>query len=108
MSPISGSEANMNIVCRQIFKGQPELDMGRTIWGFIGAADRISCVMDGDAIQVAAIKGVDEVPLAEVGVGLWQKPRDLGDVLASFAAWDGHAYRARLQLFASKPVTWLG
>jgi hypothetical protein len=98
----------MKIVCPYTFKGLPELDTGRTLWSFIANADKLSCVLDGDAIQVAAIKCLAEVPLVEVGVGLWHKHHELGEVVASFAAFNGESYRSRVRLFANKPITWLG
>jgi hypothetical protein len=97
----------MEITCPYTFKGQPEPFAGRTIWAFISDAERLSCIRDGDCIQVAAIVGGDEVPLAEVGLGLWRKRTDLGDVLASFAAFDASAYHERCRLFARKPVSWI-
>jgi hypothetical protein len=97
----------MEIICPYTFKGQPEPFAGRTIWSFISNAERLSCIRDGDRIQVAAIVGGDEVPLAEVGLGLWRRHADLGDVLAKFAAFDARAYRERVRLFAGKLVTWL-
>jgi hypothetical protein len=98
----------MKVVCRHTFNGAPELDQARTIWSFIAGSDRISCVLDGDAVQVAAIYRGEEVPLAEVGRGLWRKRGILAEVLASYAAYSGDGYRSRLKVFAQKDIEWIG
>jgi hypothetical protein len=99
---------NMKAVCRRTFNGEPELDQSRTIWSFIAAADRISCVLDGDAVQVSAIYRGEEVPLAEVGRGAWRKRGVLAEVLAGYATHGGDSYRSRLKVFAQKDIDWIG
>ncbi|MBK3779858.1 hypothetical protein G3A43_06295 [Paraburkholderia aspalathi] len=98
----------MKVVCPCTFNGQQEPDTGRALWRYIEDAERLSCVLDGDAVQVAAVTGQEEVPLAEVGIGLWRKRQSLGDVLAQHAVHNGDVYRSRVKLFAGKPITWLG
>lgn len=98
----------MRITCPFTFKGQPEGDRGATIWSFIANAEKLCCVIDGDAIQVAAITGRSETPLVDVGIGLWRQRGALGEVLAQHAARSGEQYRSRLNVFASKPIEWLG
>lgn len=98
----------MRITCTHVFKGQPELDAATTLWAFIASADKLTCVVDGDAVQVAAVRGIDEIPLAEVGLGLWHKRGVLGEVLASHAARSGEQYRNRLKVFAGKSIEWMG
>lgn len=98
----------MKVTCIFTFPGQPELDVGRTLWSFISASDEIRCVMDGDAIGVAVLYRNEEVPLAEVGIGLWRKREALAEVLASYAAYSGENYRSRLKVFRQKNIVWLG
>jgi hypothetical protein len=98
----------MRVVCRHTFKGAPELDQAMTIWSFIAGADRISCVLDGDAVQVAAIYRGEEVPLVEVGLGAWRNRGVLAQILASYAAYSGDGYRSRRRVFAQKDIEWIG
>ena len=98
----------MQILCRYGFVDQPELDVGRTIWSFIAGAEKLSCVSDGSMFQVAAISGSQEVPLAEVGIGLWRKRGVLAEVLAGYAPSNRDNYRARIKTFSEKTIAWLG
>ena len=98
----------MKITCAFTFPGQPGLDAGRTIWSFISSAEEIRCVMDGDAIGVAVLYRNEEVPLAEVGIGLWRNREGLAETLASFAAYSAENYRNRLATFRQKNLVWLG
>ena len=98
----------MKVTCIFTFPGQPELDVGRTLWSFICASDEIRCVMDGDAIGVAVLYRNEEVPLAEVGIGLWRNREVLAEIFASYAAYSGENYRSRLKVFRQKNIVWLG
>lgn len=97
----------MKIVCPCTHLGKDGPDKGSSLWGYIEDAERLSCVVDGDAVLVAAQQCGEEVPLAEVGIGLWRNRTALGETLASFAAFDGNLYHSRLRVFAGKPITWL-
>lgn len=97
----------MKIVCPCTYLGKDGPDHGASLWGYIKDAERLSCVVDGDVVLVAAQRSGEEVPLAEVGIGLWRNRTALGETLASFAAFKGHLYDTRVQLFVGKPITWL-
>ena len=76
----------MRVQCLYSFPGKPERDVAGTLWSFIEWAEKLICVLDGDAVLVAAANGIREVHLAEVGVGLWRKRGVLGEVLAGYAS----------------------
>lgn len=98
----------MKITCNYTYPGQPEMDRANTVWSFIANADKLSCVVDGDAIAVAAIKDRQETPLLEVGLGLWKRRGVLAEAIAGYAPRSGEHYRSRLRVIASKSIDWLG
>ena len=98
----------MQITCKKTLNQHPNAGAAEIIWSFIASADKLSCVLDGDAIQVAAIKGVDEIPLSDIGIGTWRNREALGEILAGFGSISGVHYGARLRMFAQKPIEWLG
>jgi hypothetical protein len=97
----------MKILCPVTVNGRPQRDVGIAMWAHIARADSLSCVQDGDCIRVAALCGGTEIPLAEVGYGLWRRKGDLGELLASKAAMNPDVYRARCRQFAGKAITWI-
>lgn len=103
----SSGVSEMRVQCLYSFPGKPERDVAGTLWSFIEWAEKLICVLDGDAVLVAAANGIREVHVAEVGVGLWRKRGVLGEVLAGYASRSPEQYRTRLKTFAAKPVEWL-
>jgi len=85
-------------------------DLGAALWHQIGAADQLSCVLDGDTVTLAAHTAEgDEVPLvAEMGSALWEKKQWMGERLAHLCVRTPASYRERVQCFNRKPIQWRG
>lgn len=98
----------MKIVCKYCFRGQPEADCGDTIWSFIANSAEISCTKDGDAVLVAAIYKGEEIPLVELGIGLWRDKLGIGERLALYAARSKSHYASRIEAFRKVNFRWVG
>lgn len=84
------------------------LTQGDALWSAIARAERIRCVLDGDAVAVAAVIAGEEVPLAELGARLWRSPHALGSRLAHAGGASRALFLERERTFARKDIDWLG
>ncbi len=100
----------MKITCPHVYMGLPEHDIGKTMWGYLQAAERISCVRDGSMFALAAICNGREVLIAEIGIGLWRNKPAVAETLAMRGGVPGTGYffTSRVKSFMAMDISWLG